>query len=101
MPEAVIPSFGARSWTSSPVSKMSKPVESERVGPVPRRPRPHQPKFKREVTDSEHEVRYDPTADLRVTNLLEILSSATGQKPDDLAKDYTQYGLLRPTPATR
>ena len=38
-------------------------------------------KFKRAVTDSESEVRYDPAAKPGVTNLLEILGAATGQPP--------------------
>ena len=40
-------------------------------------------KFKRAVTDSENEVRYDPATKPGVSNLLEILGAATGQKPDD------------------
>jgi tryptophanyl-tRNA synthetase len=52
-------------------------------------------KFKRAVTDSENEVRYDPTAKPGVSNLLEILAAATDQGAADLAKGYTQYGLLK------
>ena len=52
-------------------------------------------KFKRAVTDSENEVRYDPVAKPGVSNLLEILGAATGQAPADLAKGYTQYGPLK------
>ena len=36
-------------------------------------------KFKRAVTDSENEVRYDPATKPGVSNLLEILGAATGQ----------------------
>ena len=35
-------------------------------------------KFKRAVTDSETEVRYDPATKPGVSNLLEILGAATG-----------------------
>ena len=52
-------------------------------------------KFKRAVTDSENDVRYDPVNKPGVSNLLEILGAATGQAPADLAKGYTQYGPLK------
>jgi tryptophanyl-tRNA synthetase len=52
-------------------------------------------KFKRAVTDSETEVRYDPVAKPGVSNLLEILGAATRTKPADLADGYTQYGRLK------
>ncbi len=38
-------------------------------------------KFKRAVTDSDNEVRYDPVAKPGVSNLLEILGAATGRSP--------------------
>ena len=52
-------------------------------------------KFKRAVTDSENEVRYDPAEKPGVSNLLDILGAATDQAPADLAKGYTQYGPLK------
>jgi tryptophanyl-tRNA synthetase len=52
-------------------------------------------KFKRAVTDSESEVRFDRESKPGVSNLLEILSAATGEKPDILAEKYTQYGPLK------
>ena len=52
-------------------------------------------KFKRAVTDSDNEVRYDPVAKPGVSNLLEILGAATRTKPADLAAGYTQYGRLK------
>ena len=52
-------------------------------------------KFKRAVTDSENEVHYDPVVKPGVSNLLEILGAATDQDPKELAKGYTQYGLLK------
>ena len=51
-------------------------------------------KFKRAVTDSDNEVQFDPVGKPGVSNLLEILGAATGQAPE-LAKGYTQYGLLK------
>ena len=52
-------------------------------------------KFKRAVTDSETEVRYDPVDKPGVSNLLEILGAATGQSPAEVARGYTQYGPLK------
>ena len=52
-------------------------------------------KFKRAVTDSDNEVRYDRANKPGVSNLLDILSAATGTKPDELAGRYSQYGPLK------
>ena len=52
-------------------------------------------KFKRAVTDSEDEVRFDRENKPGVSNLLEILSAVTDKNPDALAEDYTQYGQLK------
>ena len=52
-------------------------------------------KFKRAVTDSDSEVRYDRENKPGVSNLLEILSACTGETPEALADKYTQYGPLK------
>ena len=52
-------------------------------------------KFKRAVTDSDGEVRYDIEAKPGVSNLLDILSACTGTAPAELAESYTQYGPLK------
>ena len=52
-------------------------------------------KFKRAVTDSESEVRYHREEKPGVSNLLEILSACTGDSPEALAQQYTQYGPLK------
>ncbi|MEM9564346.1 MAG: tryptophan--tRNA ligase, partial [Actinomycetota bacterium] len=52
-------------------------------------------KFKRAVTDSDGEVRFDTEAKPGVSNLLTILAAATGGDPEQLAADYTQYGPLK------
>jgi tryptophanyl-tRNA synthetase len=52
-------------------------------------------KFKRAVTDSDNEVAYNRETKPGIANLLDILSAATGQKPQDLANSYTQYGALK------
>jgi tryptophanyl-tRNA synthetase len=52
-------------------------------------------KFRRAVTDSEAEVRYDPEAKPGVSNLLAILAAATDGDPEALAAGYSQYGPLK------
>jgi tryptophanyl-tRNA synthetase len=52
-------------------------------------------KFRRAVTDSESEVRFDPERKPGVTNLLQILAASTGRTPEDVAAGYTQYGPLK------
>jgi tryptophanyl-tRNA synthetase len=52
-------------------------------------------KIKRAVTDAEPEVRYDRAAKPGVSNLLELLSVATGTPVADLVPKYTQYGPLK------
>ncbi len=97
IPAAVTPSAGARVMDlQDPTSKMSKSSDSE-SGCVYMTDTPQaiMKKFKRAVTDSETEVRYDPVAKPGVSNLLEILGAATGAKPTDLAPGYTQYGRLK------
>jgi tryptophanyl-tRNA synthetase len=54
-------------------------------------------KFKTAVTDSEREIRYDPERKPGVSNLLEIMSVATGDPIDDLERrfDGSGYGDLK------
>jgi tryptophanyl-tRNA synthetase len=97
VPAVATPKAGARVMDLlNPVAKMSKTSESG-AGMVQMLDDPDmiRRKFKRAVTDSDNEVRYDPRAKPGVSNLLEILAAATDQAPADLAKGYTQYGLLK------
>ena len=97
VPKPVIPKAGARVMDlQDPTSKMSKSAASE-AGLIKLLEDPASvlKKFKRAVTDSESEVRYDRAAKPGVSNLLEINAAATGRTPDDVAKDYTQYGPLK------
>ena len=97
VPEAVTPRVGARVMDlQNPLSKMSKSAESG-AGMIQLLDDPEmiRRKFKRAVTDSENEVRYDPVEKPGVSNLLDILGAATDQAPADLAKGYTQYGPLK------
>jgi tryptophanyl-tRNA synthetase len=97
VPSAVIPKAGARVMDlQEPVAKMSKSAGSDAgsiallddAATIER-------KFRRAVTDSESEVRYDRAAKPGVSNLLEILATATGRSPEAVAAEYSQYGPLK------
>jgi tryptophanyl-tRNA synthetase len=97
VPKAVVPPVGARIMDlQDPTSKMSKSASSDagQIGLLDP-PEAIVRKFKRAVTDSEADVRYDPEHKPGVSNLLEILGALTDRKPSDLAAGYTQYGPLK------
>jgi tryptophanyl-tRNA synthetase len=97
VPEAAIPKVGARIMDfQNPTSKMSKSVSSPQ-GTVQMldSPKDIERKIKRAVTDTETDVRYDPEAKPGVSNLLSVLSAATGEPPETLAGKYSQYGPLK------
>jgi tryptophanyl-tRNA synthetase len=97
VPRHVIPVAGARVMDlQNPTSKMSKSLESPQ-GTVKMLDPPEviEKKFKRAVTDSDGEVRWDPEAKPGVANLLSILAAATDRHPEELAGQYTQYGPLK------
>jgi len=97
LPKAVTPPVGARgTGLQAPTGKMSKSAGSD-AGLIQLLDDPAgiARKFKRAVTDSETDVRYDPATKPGVSNLLEILGAATGQSPAAVAKGYTQYGPLK------
>jgi tryptophanyl-tRNA synthetase len=81
-----------------PTKKMSTTLSSEQ-GAVYIADTPDQirKKFKSAVTDSEREIRYDPQTKPGVSNLLEIMSVATGTTIDDLVArfDGSGYGDLK------
>ena len=97
IPRAVTPKTGARVMDlQDPTSKMSKSADNDAgcimmmddLVTVTR-------KFKRAVTDSETEVRFDRATKPGVSNLLEILAVCMGSTPQELAEKYTQYGQLK------
>jgi tryptophanyl-tRNA synthetase len=97
LPKAVVPPVGARIMDlQDPTSKMSKSASSDAglIGLLDP-PESIARKFRRAVTDSGSEVRYDPQHKPGVSNLLEILGALTGRKPDEVAAGYTQYGPLK------
>jgi tryptophanyl-tRNA synthetase len=99
VPEAIIPAIGGRIMDlQEPTSKMSTTLSSEQ-GAVYIADTPEQirKKFKSAVTDSEREIRYDPPHKPGVSNLLEIMSVATGEPIDALERrfDGSGYGDLK------
>lgn len=49
-------------------------------------------KFKKAVTDSENKVRFDPENKPGVSNLMQIYSSITGLKMEEIEKEFENYG---------
>ena len=78
-----------------PERKMSKSEDSPGTVWILEDPKKVEKKFKRAVTDSDGEVRYDVEAKPGVSNLLDILSACTGTAPEKLAESYSQYGPLK------
>ena len=97
IPEAVTPATGARVMDlQDPTSKMSKSSATENGCVMMLDERSAiMKKFKRAVTDSGSEVRYDVTAKPGVSSLLDILAATTGRTPIEVAESYTQYGPLK------
>ncbi len=96
VPAHVIPPAGARVMDlQAPDRKMSTSESSTGAVSILEDLKSVEKKFKRAVTDSESEVRYDFDAKPGVSNLLSILGAASGRNPEDLAGDYTQYGPLK------
>ena len=97
LPKAVHPKAGARVMDlQEPTSKMSKSATSDSGlvyllddnASISK-------KFKRAVTDSDGEVKYDVANKPGISNLLDILSAATGKPIDELVSQYSQYGTLK------
>jgi tryptophanyl-tRNA synthetase len=97
VPEAAVPRVAARVMDlQHPERKMSKSVDSPlgTIG-ILDEPEEIERKVRRAVTDTETDIRYDPGAKPGISNLLELLSAATGTPPADLAGRYTRYGDLK------
>jgi tryptophanyl-tRNA synthetase len=95
VPEPAIGKVGAKVVDlQNPTAKMSK---SSPQGTVLALDPPDviERKFKRAVTDTGNEVRFDPETKPGVSNLLTILALATGRGVDDVAEEYSQYGPLK------
>lgn len=97
VPRMVTPKAGAKvTDLQEPTAKMSKSSSGD-AGIVYLLDEPSviSKKFKRAVTDSDSEVRFDRAAKPGVSNLLEILAACTGRTPDEVAAGYQQYGPLK------
>lgn len=97
VPEASVPEVAARVMDlQAPTRKMSKSVSSP-LGTIGMLDSPAEidRKVRKAVTDAGGEVRYDPDAKPGVSNLLELLASATGASPASLAGSFTSYGQLK------
>ena len=97
LPKAVHPKAGARVMDlQDPTSKMSKSAETENgIIYLLDENSVIEKKFKRAVTDSDGVVAYDRANKPGITNLLDILSAATGTPAEQLATQYSQYGPLK------
>ena len=94
LPRAIHPPAAARVMDlQAPTNKMSKSADSPKgTVPILEDPKRIAKKFRSAVTDSETEVRYDREAKAGVSNLLEIMSVASGREVDDLVDEYRDQG---------
>jgi tryptophanyl-tRNA synthetase len=96
VPKATFPKAAARvKDLQEPERKMSKSIDSPGTIWLYEEAASIEKKIKRAVTDADGEVRYDVENKPGVSNLLEMLSAATGDDPAELAQKYTQYGPLK------
>ena len=97
VPKIVTPRAGAKvTDLQEPTAKMSKSSNTD-AGIVYMLDEPAAilKKFKRAVTDSDGEVRFDRAEKPGVSNLIEILAACTSRTPQQIAGEYTQYGPLK------
>ncbi len=94
LPKAIHPPAAARVMDlQNPTNKMSKSADSPKgTVQILEDPKRIAKKFRSAVTDSETEVRYDREAKAGVSNLLEIMSVASGRDVEDLVAEYGDQG---------
>ena len=94
VPEGQYPEIGGRIMDlQEPTNKMSTTLSSEQGAVyITDSPDAIRKKFKSAVTDSAREVRYDPKEKPGVSNLLEIMSVATGEPIDALERRFENAG---------
>jgi tryptophanyl-tRNA synthetase len=99
IPDGQYPEIGGRIMDlQEPTNKMSTSLSSEQGAVyIADSPDAIRKKFKTAVTDSGREVRYDPKEKPGVSNLLEIMSVATGEPIDALERRFANggYGDLK------
>jgi tryptophanyl-tRNA synthetase len=102
VPVAVQPKVAARVMDlQEPTRKMSKSISSP-LGSIYLfdSPADIERKVRKAVTDTDNEVRFDWEHKPGLSNLLEMYSSFSGDKPDDVARRYSRYGDLKGDLAT-
>jgi tryptophanyl-tRNA synthetase len=94
VPDGMFPEIGGRIMDlQEPTNKMSTTLSSEQGAVyVVDSPDAIRKKFKSAVTDSGREVRYDPREKPGVSNLLEIMSVATGEPIEGLERRFEDAG---------
>jgi tryptophanyl-tRNA synthetase len=100
LPEGQFPEIGARVMDlQDPTSKMSTsaPISAQGVVRMLDEPDVIRKKFKSAVTDSGRDVRHDPEAKPGVSNLIEIMSVATGRSIPEIETTYdgSGYGAFK------
>jgi tryptophanyl-tRNA synthetase len=98
LPEGQFPEIGARVMDlQDPTSKMSTsaPISAQGVVRMLDEPDVIRKKFKSAVTDSGRDVRHDPEAKPGVSNLIEIMSVATGETFAEIESRYDGQGYGR------
>jgi tryptophanyl-tRNA synthetase len=94
VPDGVYPEIGGRIMDlQEPANKMSTTLSSEQGALyIADAPDVIRKKFKSAVTDSGRDVRYDPQEKPGVSNLLEIMSVATGEPIETLEGRFASAG---------
>lgn len=94
VPEGYYPKTGARIMSlQEPNKKMSKSDENENAFiTLLEEPSRIMKKVTRAVTDSENEVRYDPESKGGISNLMEIYSSLTHKKMEEIEGEFKGIG---------
>ena len=98
LPEGFIPKATAKIMSlTEPARKMSKSDAEDSYIAILDAPDVIRRKFKRAVTDSEAEIRFDPENKPGVSNLLSILSAMKGTTPQEEAQALAGqgYGALK------
>lgn len=94
IPEPYIPKVGARIMNlQNPLSKMSK-SEQDAGGCICLLDKPEDilRAFKRAVTDSGSEVRYDPQEKPGISNLMQIYAVCTGKSFEEIEREFAGKG---------
>ena len=95
IPEGQYPEVGARVMDlQDPVSKMStsSPLAAQGVVRMLDEPDTVRRKFKTAVTDSGREVKHDPAGKPGISNLIEIMTVATGESVEEVEARYDGQG---------